>query len=92
MRMCKLGLCRIKRVKELRSFLKRLVMRFLPKSVTEGIRLALEEGTDPPTDDIVVYVVGGLYHETDSSDLAFKMAGIFAIKDAIKKAEPIEID
>ena len=30
----------------------------------------------------------GSFHEVDSNELAFKMAGIFALKDAFKKAEP----
>jgi elongation factor G len=42
--------------------------------------------------DIVVRIVGGSFHETDSNELAFMMAGIFAIKDAMKKADPIVIE
>jgi elongation factor G len=44
-----------------------------------------------PIDDIVVRVVGGSFHQTDSSDLAFTMAIILAMNDAMKKAEPIKI-
>ena len=70
------------------------------KPVTDAIREALDSGVlidNPafeghPIVDIVVRVVDGSFDETDSSDLAFKMAGIFAIKDAVKKADPIIIE
>ena len=69
------------------------------KSVIDGVRFSLEGEMvigcpavdEHPIDDIVVRVVGGSYHETDSSDLDFKMAVIFAMRDAMKKAEPIVI-
>lgn len=41
-----------------------------------------------PVVDFKVELVFGSFHEVDSSEMAFKMAGIFAIKDALKKAEP----
>jgi elongation factor G len=59
------------------------------KSVTDGIRLALD---DPPMVDIIVRIVGGSSDRSASSDLAFKMAGIFSVKDAIKKAEPMALE
>lgn len=42
--------------------------------------------------DIKVAIVDGTFHEVDSSELAFKMAGIFALKDAVKKANPILLE
>ena len=42
--------------------------------------------------DIKVQVVDGTFHEVDSNELAFKMAGIFALKDAFKKAGPILLE
>jgi elongation factor G len=36
--------------------------------------------------------VDGSFHEVDSSEMAFKMAGIFAFKDAMKKAGPIMLE
>ncbi len=42
--------------------------------------------------DVKVNIVDGTYHEVDSSELAFKMAGIFALKDAVKKASPILLE
>jgi len=42
--------------------------------------------------DLKVYVVDGSFHEVDSNELAFKMAGIFALKDAVKKASAILLE
>ena len=42
--------------------------------------------------DIKVQVTDGSFHEVDSNELAFKMAGIFALKDAFKKANPILLE
>ncbi|MEW6159821.1 MAG: elongation factor G [Verrucomicrobiota bacterium] len=42
--------------------------------------------------DIKIAIVDGTFHEVDSSELAFKMAGIFALKDAVKKANPILLE
>ena len=64
------------------------------KSVTDIIREALDEGVydGRPMVDILVRIVGGSSDKRASNELAFKMAGIFAIKDAIKRAEPIGVD
>src|SRR5437773_9120724 len=42
--------------------------------------------------DLKVAITDGTFHEVDSSELAFKMAGIFALKDAAKKAHPILLE
>ncbi|MCX8157326.1 MAG: elongation factor G [Verrucomicrobiae bacterium] len=42
--------------------------------------------------DIKVDIVDGTFHEVDSSELAFKMAGIFALKEAFRKANPILLE
>ncbi len=42
--------------------------------------------------DIKVEIVDGSFHEVDSNELAFRMAGIFALKDAFKKAGPILLE
>ncbi len=42
--------------------------------------------------DVKVQVTDGSFHEVDSNELAFKMAGIFALKDAFKKAGPILLE
>jgi len=45
-----------------------------------------------PVVDVIVRIVDGTFHEVDSSELAFKMAGIFAFKDAMKQATPILLE
>ncbi|HEY1792400.1 MAG TPA: elongation factor G [Opitutaceae bacterium] len=45
-----------------------------------------------PCVDLIVKIVDGTFHDVDSSELAFKMAGIFAFKDAMKKAKPILLE
>ncbi len=42
--------------------------------------------------DVIVRIIDGSFHEVDSSELAFKMAGIFAFKDAMKNANPILLE
>jgi elongation factor G len=42
--------------------------------------------------DVKVDIVFGSFHEVDSNELAFRMAGIFAMKDAFKKANPILLE
>ena len=42
--------------------------------------------------DIHVDIVDGSYHDVDSNELAFKMAAIFSLKDALKKAKPILLE
>jgi elongation factor G len=62
------------------------------KPVTDGIREALDGMfLGHPIVDIVVRIVDGSFDETISSDSAFKVAGVFAIKDAMKKADTIMI-
>ncbi|MGB9667876.1 MAG: elongation factor G [Thermosulfidibacteraceae bacterium] len=63
-------------------------------SVEKGIREALENGVlaGYPVVDIKVKLVDGSYHEVDSSDLAFKIAGSMAIKEAVKKADPVLLE
>ena len=58
--------------------------------VTNGIKEAIEGGVlaGYPIVDVRVEIIDGSFHEVDSSELAFKMAGIFALKEAVKKAGP----
>jgi elongation factor G len=64
------------------------------KPTIAGIKEACNNGTvaGHPVVDVIVKIVDGSYHEVDSSELAFKMAGIFAFKDAMKKANPILLE
>ena len=63
---------------------------FIP-AVEKGVKEALMSGVSAgyPMVDIRTTVFDGSYHEVDSSEVAFKMAAIFAFKDACKKAGPI---
>ncbi|HUB86432.1 MAG TPA: elongation factor G [Verrucomicrobiae bacterium] len=63
-------------------------------AVIDGIEEAVKGGVYAGYQviDIKVQVVDGTFHEVDSNELAFKMAGIFALKDAFKKAGPILLE
>ena len=45
-----------------------------------------------PVDDVQVSLTGGTYHEVDSSEQAFKIAGAMAIKQALADADPILLE
>ncbi|MHB1193145.1 MAG: elongation factor G [Longimicrobiales bacterium] len=64
------------------------------RPVEQGIREALENGilAGYPVIDVKVELVYGSYHDVDSSEMAFKIAGSMAIKDAIKKAKPVLLE
>jgi elongation factor G len=64
------------------------------KPSTEGIMEGCNNGVVAgfPVVDVIVRIVDGSFHEVDSSEMAFKMAGIFAFKDAMKKAHPIMLE
>jgi len=59
-----------------------------------GIKEALESGilAGYPVVDVRVELVDGSYHEVDSSEMAFKVAGSMAIKEAIKRAKPVLLE
>ena len=63
-------------------------------AVIDGIEEAVAGGVlaGYPVVDVKVAIVDGTFHEVDSSELAFKMAGIFALKEAAKKANPILLE
>lgn len=63
-------------------------------AVIAGLQEAIAGGVlaGYPMVDLKIAIVDGTYHEVDSSELAFKMAGIFALKDAAKKAHPILLE
>ena len=66
---------------------------FIP-SIDKGIQEALESGVIAgyPVVDVKVTLVDGSYHEVDSSEAAFKIAGSMAIKDALKKSDPVLLE
>ena len=64
------------------------------KPTNDGIMEGCNNGVvaGHPVVDVIVRIVDGSFHEVDSSELAFKMAGIFAFKDAMKKAKPVLLE
>src|SRR5213075_433544 len=63
-------------------------------AVIDGVEEAIKGGVMAGYQvvDIKVQIIDGYFHEVDSNELAFKMAGIFALKDAAKKAHPILLE
>jgi len=63
-------------------------------SVETGIREALEKGIylSYPLINVKVELVDGSYHDVDSSELAFKMAGSIAVKEAVHRANPVVLE
>ena len=70
----------------------------IPKEYIEptnkGIKESLERGflAGFPMSDIQVSLYDGSYHEVDSSELSFKMAGSLAMRNAVSKAKPVLIE
>jgi len=62
--------------------------------VQTGIKEAMETGVlaGYPVVDVKATLYDGSYHEVDSSELAFKMAGSIALRDGVKKARPILLE
>ena len=58
--------------------------------INQGIQGAMQAGilAGYPVEDVKVTLKGGSYHEVDSSEMAFKIAGSMAFKDAMAKADP----
>ncbi len=76
------------------EFINRVVGGAIPKeyipAVDAGIKGAMLNGVVAGYNvvDVKVYLNDGSYHEVDSSEMAFKIAGSMAFKDAMKKADP----
>lgn len=64
------------------------------KPTIEGINEAANNGTVAgyPVIDFKARIIFGSFHEVDSNEMAFKMAGIFAFKEAMKDAKPILLE
>jgi elongation factor G len=62
---------------------------FIP-AVDEGVREAMEGGilAGYPLVDMKVELIDGSYHEVDSSEVAFKIAGSMALKESVRRASP----
>jgi elongation factor G len=66
---------------------------FIP-AVEKGIKEAMEEGVIAgyPVVDIRITLVDGSYHDVDSSEMAFKIAGSMAFKKAMQEARPVMLE
>lgn len=62
--------------------------------VTKGIEEAIRGGVlaGYTVIDLKVTIIDGSFHDVDSSELAFKMAGIFALKEAVRRAKPVLLE
>ncbi len=62
--------------------------------VEQGVKEALENGVlaGYPMVDVKVELVDGSYHDVDSSEMAFKIAGSMAVKEAARRAHPILLE
>ena len=67
--------------------------QYIP-AVEQGVREALESGVlaGYPLIDVRVTLCDGGYHQVDSSDLAFKMAGAMGLREGVRKAKPILLE
>jgi elongation factor G len=80
------------------EFINKIVGGSIPKeyisSIDAGIREAMEAGVLAgfPVVDIKVTLVDGSYHDVDSSEMAFKVAGSMAFKEASKRAKPVLLE
>lgn len=80
------------------EFVNQIVGGVVPKeyipSVDKGIQEALQAGVVAgyPVVDVKVTLYDGSYHEVDSSEAAFKIAGSMAVKEALKKSSPVLLE
>lgn len=80
------------------EFINKIVGGTIPReyipAVEKGIKEALDSGVlaGYPVVDVKATLYDGSYHEVDSSEMAFKIAGSMAFKDAAKKARPVLLE
>jgi elongation factor G len=80
------------------EFVNKIVGGTIPReyipAVEKGIKEALDTGVVAgyPVVDVKATLYDGSYHEVDSSEMAFKIAGSMAFKDAAKKAKPVLLE
>lgn len=80
------------------EFVNKIVGGTIPReyipAVEKGIKEALDTGVIAgyPVVDVKATLYDGSYHEVDSSEMAFKIAGSMAFKDAAKKARPVLLE
>ncbi len=77
------------------EFINKIVGGVIPKEYIPSIQKGCEETCASgvlagyPVVDVIVEVYDGSYHDVDSSEMAFKLAGSIAMKEAVLKADPV---
>jgi elongation factor G len=80
------------------EFINRIVGGAIPReyipAVGKGVKEAMEKGVlaGYPMVDIKVTLIDGSYHEVDSSEMAFKIAGSLGFKEGVRQANPILLE
>lgn len=80
------------------QFVERLKGGTIPKQYVPAIELGIKEAMETgvlagyPVVDIKATLYDGSYHEVDSSEIAFKMAGAMALREGVKKAKPVLLE
>jgi elongation factor G len=80
------------------EFLNKIVGGAIPKefipAVQNGVKEAMEQGplASYPMVDVSVTLYDGSFHTVDSSEMAFKIAGSMAFKDAVRRADPVLLE
>ena len=80
------------------EFINEIVGGAIPKEfikpIDQGIREAMTTGVlaGYPVDDVAIELYDGSFHDVDSSEMAFKIAGSMAFKDAAKRARPVLLE
>jgi len=80
------------------EFENKIVGGVIPKEYIPSVKKGIEEATKNgilagfPIEDVKVTLEFGSYHDVDSSEMAFKIAGSMAFKEAVKKASPILLE
>ncbi|MFQ6014351.1 MAG: elongation factor G [Anaerolineae bacterium] len=71
-----------------------IIPREYVRAVEQGVREAMESGVlaGYPVTDLRAKLVDGSYHEVDSSEMAFKIAGSMALKEGVQRADPIILE
>jgi elongation factor G len=80
------------------QFVNKVAADVIPKEFVpfakEGIELSLESGvlSGYPVVDVSVALIGGSYHDVDSTDIAFKMAASMAVNDALRNGASVLLE
>lgn len=80
------------------EFVNEIVGGTIPKEFIPAVQAGVKEATETgvlagyPVVDVRVVLYDGSYHEVDSSELAFKIAGSMAFKSAVEKAKPVLLE